>query len=85
MVWCSTICISLARGNAREADRQRGRGSPTVAPLNDREELAGTKPVRSGMTATLSICVPTLNTFPFLRERFDSLFRQSFHDWDKAA
>lgn len=34
------------------------------------------------MTPALSICIPTLNTFPFLRERFDSIFRQTFRDWE---
>ena len=34
------------------------------------------------MTPALSICIPTLNTFPFLRERFDSIYRQTFRDWE---
>lgn len=34
------------------------------------------------MRPLVSICVPNLNTLPFLRERFDSIFRQSFNDWE---
>ena len=34
------------------------------------------------MTPALSVCVPTLNTFPFLRERFESIFRQTFQNWE---
>jgi len=34
------------------------------------------------MKPLLSICVPNLNTLPFLRERFDSIFQQTFNDWE---
>ena len=34
------------------------------------------------MTPRVSICVPTLNTLPFLRERFDTIFRQTLQDWE---
>ena len=34
------------------------------------------------MTPRVSICVPNLNMLPFLRERFDSIFRQSLDDWE---
>src|SRR5688572_8472256 len=34
------------------------------------------------MKPLVSICVPNLNTFPFLRERFDSIFQQTFDDWE---
>ncbi len=30
----------------------------------------------------VSICVPNLNTRPFLRERFASIFAQTFSDWE---
>jgi glycosyltransferase involved in cell wall biosynthesis len=30
----------------------------------------------------VSICVPNLNTRSFLEERFDSIFRQTFQDWE---
>lgn len=34
------------------------------------------------MTPLVSICVPNLNTLPFLRERFESIFQQTFNDWE---
>ncbi len=33
-------------------------------------------------TPRVSICLPNLNTFPFLQERFDTIFNQTLHDWD---
>jgi glycosyltransferase involved in cell wall biosynthesis len=30
----------------------------------------------------VSICLPSLNTFPFLQERIDSIFGQTFTDWE---
>ena len=30
----------------------------------------------------VSICVPNLNTLPFLPERFDTIFNQTFQDWE---
>jgi hypothetical protein len=29
----------------------------------------------------VSICVPNLNTRPFLPERFETIFNQTFQDW----
>ena len=34
------------------------------------------------MNPKVSICVPNLNTRPFLPERFDTIFQQSFQDWE---
>ncbi len=34
------------------------------------------------MRPRLSICVPNLNTRPFLPERFRTIFEQSFQDWE---
>src|SRR6185436_8243728 len=34
------------------------------------------------MTPLVSICVPTLNSLSFLKERFDSIFQQPFQDWE---
>jgi hypothetical protein len=34
------------------------------------------------MARKVSICVPNLNTLPFLPERFDTIFSQSFQDWE---
>jgi len=34
------------------------------------------------MERSVSICVPNLNTRPFLKERFDSIFNQTFQDWE---
>lgn len=34
------------------------------------------------MTPRVSICVPNLNTRPFLQERFDTIFNQTFSDWE---
>lgn len=34
------------------------------------------------MSPRLSICVPNLNTRPFLQERFETIFNQSFQDWE---
>jgi glycosyltransferase involved in cell wall biosynthesis len=34
------------------------------------------------MKPRVCICVPNLNTLPFLRERFDSIFAQTFSDWE---
>ncbi len=33
-------------------------------------------------TPRVSICVPNLNTFPFLQERFDTIFAQTLRDWE---
>ena len=30
----------------------------------------------------VSICLPNFNTFPYLQERFDSIFRQTMQDWE---
>lgn len=30
----------------------------------------------------VSICLPNYNTFPYLQERFDSIFNQTFQDWE---
>ena len=30
----------------------------------------------------VSICVPNLNTRPYLPERFETIFNQTFHDWE---
>jgi len=30
----------------------------------------------------VSICVPNLNTRPFLQERFETIFNQTFQDWE---
>jgi len=30
----------------------------------------------------VSICVPNLNTRPFLEERFETIFKQTFQDWE---
>ena len=40
-------------------------------------DLAATK-----MKPVVSICVPNLNTRPFLRERFETIFGQTFQDWE---
>jgi len=34
------------------------------------------------MTPRVSICVPNLNTRPFLEERFRTIFEQTFEDWE---
>jgi glycosyltransferase involved in cell wall biosynthesis len=34
------------------------------------------------MTPKVSICLPNLNTRPFLPERFETIFNQTFHDWE---
>ena len=34
------------------------------------------------MKPKVSICVPNLNTRPFLPERFETIFKQSFQDWE---
>ena len=34
------------------------------------------------MNPKVSICVPNLNTRPFLAERFETIFNQSFQDWE---
>jgi glycosyltransferase involved in cell wall biosynthesis len=34
------------------------------------------------MTPLVSICVPNLNARPFLEERFNTIFDQTFHDWE---
>src|SRR5215470_560971 len=34
------------------------------------------------MAPLVSICVPNLNTLRFLEERFDTIFNQTFHDWE---
>ncbi len=33
-------------------------------------------------TPLVSICLPNLNTLPFLPERVESIFDQSFKDWE---
>ena len=33
-------------------------------------------------TPRVSICLPNLNNRPFLDERLDTIFRQSFSDWE---
>ena len=30
----------------------------------------------------VSICVPNLNTRPYLPERFETIFNQTFQDWE---
>src|ERR1039457_3714887 len=30
----------------------------------------------------VSICVPNLNTRPYLQERVETIFNQTFHDWE---
>ena len=34
------------------------------------------------MNPVVSVCVPNLNTLPFLPERFETIFAQSFQDWE---
>lgn len=34
------------------------------------------------MKPTVSVCIPNLNTLPFLPERFQSVFQQTLHDWE---
>lgn len=34
------------------------------------------------MNPLVSICVPNLNTLPFLPERFETIFNQSYHNWE---
>lgn len=34
------------------------------------------------MEPIVSICVPNLNTLPFLAERFETIFNQSYQDWE---
>jgi glycosyltransferase involved in cell wall biosynthesis len=34
------------------------------------------------MRPKVSICVPNLNTLPFLPERFETIFSQTFRDWE---
>jgi len=34
------------------------------------------------MTPRVSICLPNLNTLPFLRERFDTILSQTLRDWE---
>jgi len=34
------------------------------------------------LTPLVSICVPNLNTVSFLQERFESIFQQTFQDWE---
>jgi glycosyltransferase involved in cell wall biosynthesis len=34
------------------------------------------------VTPLVSICLPSLNTRPFLKERFDSIYQQTFQDWE---
>src|ERR1700745_1166859 len=36
----------------------------------------------SRMNPLVSVCVPNLNTLPFLSERFETIFGQSFQDWE---
>jgi glycosyltransferase involved in cell wall biosynthesis len=35
-----------------------------------------------GMTPLVSVCVPNLNMRPFLKERFKTIFNQTFRDWE---
>jgi GT2 family glycosyltransferase len=37
---------------------------------------------QSDKTPKVSICVPNLNTRPFLPERFETIFNQTFQDWE---
>jgi len=37
------------------------------------------------MKPKISICVPNLNTRPFLPERFETIFNQTFQDWELIA
>jgi glycosyltransferase involved in cell wall biosynthesis len=37
------------------------------------------------MSPKVSICLPNLNTRPFLEERFETIFGQSFQDWELIA
>ena len=37
------------------------------------------------MNPKVSICVPNLNTRPFLAERFETIFNQSFQDWELSG
>src|SRR5262245_24802828 len=39
----------------------------------------------SPRTPRVSICVPNLNTRPFLPERFETIFSQTFQDWEILA
>jgi len=34
------------------------------------------------MKPRVSVCIPNLNTLPFLPERFESVFHQTFQDWE---
>ena len=34
------------------------------------------------MIPRVSVCVPNLNTLPFLKERFETIFSQTFQDWE---
>jgi len=34
------------------------------------------------MVPRVSICLPNLNMLPFLRQRFDTIFSQTFQDWE---
>jgi glycosyltransferase involved in cell wall biosynthesis len=49
--------------------------------LNHRTDGRHGEP-RKTMKPKVSICVPNLNTRPFLPERFETIFRQSFQDWE---
>ena len=46
-----------------------------LLPTNALQECRSTGP-------KVSICVPSLNTFPFLKERFETIFDQTFRNWE---
>jgi len=43
--------------------------------------MAGVK-VNAFLQPRVSICVPNLNTRPYLHERFETIFTQTFQDWE---
>lgn len=45
-------------------------------------DIISTKARSQHMTKTVSICLPCLNTRPFLPERFDSILGQTYQDWE---
>ena len=50
--------------------------------VGDRTRFEENRPSCTKMKPVVSICVPNLNTRPFLRERFETIFGQSFQDWE---